>query len=331
MVPELASRAGFVSDLFDALERRWESHAAHRLVADGLVAVFLVTLLFIELGRRGLLPAALAPAVPQSHFHAVQVAFYLLLGYEVVGLVFGLARSVANAAGKQFEIFSLILLRQSFETFGHLDEPLVWSEVRLAVPEMLANGAGALVIFVLLGFYYRLQRHQPLSPDARDRQSFIAAKKAIALVLLVLFVGGAAWTLGGQLTQGHVAPPFFEALYTLLIFADILVVLRPGWSGPRRRAPRATDGGAHGEPHCTSRGRSLSEVKLRSEVAVWAPSSDRRSSAITPASSHSPLVTSVRSSAMWASRFWCSWRCEGSDAYDAASMSSSSPAKWAAL
>lgn len=225
MVPELATRTGPVSDLFDALERRWESHAARRLVADGLVAVFLVTLLFIELGRRGLLPAALAPALPQSHFHAVQVAFYLLLGYEVVGLVFGLARSVANAAGKQFEIFSLILLRQSFETFGHLDEPLVWSEVRLAVPEMLANGAGALVIFVLLGFYYRLQRHQPLSLDARDRQSFIAAKKAIALVLLVLFLGGAAWTLGGQLTHGHVAPPFFEALYTLLIFADILVVL----------------------------------------------------------------------------------------------------------
>ena len=94
-------RAGFASAIFDALERRWESHAARRLVADGLVVVFVVTLLVIELGRRGLLPAALAPEQPQSHFHAVQVAFYLLLGYEVIGLVFGLARSVANAAGKQ--------------------------------------------------------------------------------------------------------------------------------------------------------------------------------------------------------------------------------------
>ncbi len=224
MVPELALRAGFVSAIFDALERRWESPAARRLVADGLVAVFLVTLLLVELGRRGLLPAALAPELPQNHFHAVQVAFYLLLGYEVLGLVFGLARSVANAAGKQFEIFSLILLRQSFEIFGHLDEPLVWSEVRVAVPEMLADCAGALVIFVLLGFYYRLQRHQPLSPDTRDRQSFIAAKKAIALLLLALFVGGAGWALVSQLAFGRKVP-FFETLYTLLIFADILVVL----------------------------------------------------------------------------------------------------------
>ncbi|HEY6106797.1 MAG TPA: hypothetical protein VIV59_12490, partial [Anaeromyxobacteraceae bacterium] len=96
--------------LFDWLEQRWESPAARRFVAAGLVAAFLATLLAVELGRRGVLPAGLSAAAGSNHFHAVQVAFYLLLAYEVLGLVFGLARSVSNATGKQLEIFSLILL-----------------------------------------------------------------------------------------------------------------------------------------------------------------------------------------------------------------------------
>jgi hypothetical protein len=220
-----APRTPLASALFDAVEARWESATARRLVADGLVFVFLASLLHVELARRGLLPAALAPRHPRNHFHAVQVAFYLLLGYEVVGLIFGLARSVANAAGKQFEIFSLILLRQSFEAFGDLQEPIVWGEVRGTVLEMLANCAGAIVIFLLLGLYYRLQRHQPLSGDAKDRQSFIHAKKAVALALLVLFGAGAGWTALTALVLRRPWPAFFETLYTLLIFADILVVL----------------------------------------------------------------------------------------------------------
>jgi hypothetical protein len=218
------SPAATTSALFDRLEAGWQSAAARRLVADSLVGIFLVALVAIELARRGVLPGALVHVVPTNHFYAVEIAFYLLLAYEVVGLVFAIARSVANAAGKQFEIFSLILLRQSFEAFGQLPEPLTWHEVSPTALQMLCDSAGALGIFVVLGFYYRLQRHRPLSSDTRDRDSFIAAKKLIALVLLVVFA-----VLGTRAAMGQVLfrerHRFFETLYTILIFADILVVL----------------------------------------------------------------------------------------------------------
>jgi hypothetical protein len=69
-----------------------------------LVVGFLLGLAVIELGRHGLLPESLAASVPSSHFPAIELAFYLLLSFEVVGLVFAISHSVSNAAGKQLEI-----------------------------------------------------------------------------------------------------------------------------------------------------------------------------------------------------------------------------------
>ena len=210
--------------LFDWLESRWESATMRRIVASLLVVIFLAGLAVIELARRDMLPQRIGAGVPLSHFRAIELAFYLLLSYEVVGLVFGIARSVSNAAGKQLEIFSLILLRHSFEVFSALDEPLHWTQVKGRVLEMLSDGTGALAIFVVLGLYYRLQRHRAATSDPGDRRTFINAKKVIALILLGVFaaVGGRS-ILSHFLFRGGYA--FFEEFYTLLIFADILIVL----------------------------------------------------------------------------------------------------------
>jgi hypothetical protein len=206
-----------VTNAFDWLEKLWEGVRARRAVATVLVAAFAAALVAIEAARRGLLPAGWP--VPTSHFRAVELALWLLLAFEVVGLVFGLARSVASAAGKQFEIFSLILLRHSFEELGHLKEPLVWDDASSAALRMLANGFGALLIFVVLGFYYGAQRHHPLSEDAGDTRRFIAAKKAIALGLLATFAAIAGRSLASE------RPDFFESFYTVLVFADVFLVL----------------------------------------------------------------------------------------------------------
>jgi len=215
---------GLASSVFDRLEALFHGRAARRMVSWLLVVSFISAIALIEMVRRGLGGSRLAAALPHNHFHAVELAFYLLLSYEVLGLVFAIAQSVSNAAGKQFEIFSLILLRRSFDAFAGIDEPVRWAQAQGAVVDMVSDALGALLLFVALGFYYRMQKHRPLSGDVQDRASFIAAKKVIALGLLAAFLllaGRSVWGLVMRL-EAH---PFFEAFYTLLIFADILVVL----------------------------------------------------------------------------------------------------------
>jgi hypothetical protein len=224
---------GRSSRVFDRLEARWNTLATQRWVAAMLTIVFLAGMLIIEANRRGWLPAAVAEHVPHKHFDAILWAFTLLLLAEVVSLVFALAKSVATAVGKQLEIMSLILVRQSFKELTKFSEPIEWNDtVRDQVLYILSDAFGALAIFAVLVLYTKLQRHQPITHDEAERTSFVAAKKLTALALLGSLVVIAAhvmwvWSLG------TVEPPvfhalsdlFFEIFYTLLIFADVLIVL----------------------------------------------------------------------------------------------------------
>jgi hypothetical protein len=195
-----------------------------------LIIVYLVSLSTIEARRLGWFPEPLASMVSPSRFLAIGIAFYLLVLAEVVGLIFGLSESVARSIGKELEILSLILLRQSFEILAEFDEPIRWttqfgkfSENRLL--ELVGDAIAALVIFVLVGYYYRTQHKQPISQDSRDQRGFIDSKKLVALLLLV---GLSFITVRGALDYlrvGGKSSMFFEDLFSLLIFSDVLIVL----------------------------------------------------------------------------------------------------------
>lgn len=207
--------------LFDTLQHQFERHATRKHIGTGLIVVFTVTLVLVEMGRQGWLPFPM----PRSHYYAIDVAFSFLLMVEVVELVFGLARSVAYALGKQIEIMSLILLRSSFKELTALPEPIDWDPENLdPILHIISDAVGALLIFVVVGVYYSVQRHRRITRNEDEQQRFVRAKKQIAMLLLIIFAGIAlyeawAWAAGQR------APAFFPALYTVLIFADVLIVL----------------------------------------------------------------------------------------------------------
>lgn len=220
-----------VEALFDRLEAVWESRTTRHALSTILILGFFGALVLIELSRQGMLDGMPGPLgqVPTNHFYAIDVAFTLFLVFELASLVFGLATSVSDALGKQFEVFSLIMLRQSFKELIYFnEEPVTWSldspASREVVQLVIADATSALLIFVAVGFFYQLQRRQRITESPGELRQFIAAKKLVSLVLLVVFVG-----MGGAAVYDLIATSgsfkFFDAFYTVLIFSDVLIVL----------------------------------------------------------------------------------------------------------
>lgn len=213
-----------VTHLFDPLHAFWERHRTQQAVATALAAVFLLSLAGIELNRHGLLPAFLAGHTPTNHFHSVSLAFSLVLTLEVVGLIFTLPCSIAKSVGKQFEILALILLRNSFKELVDLAEPVALAGHLDTAVRIGAYAVGGLLVFVILGFYYRLQINKEVIKNPASLFRYVGAKKLLALVMLSLFAGLGIFN-GWRYFSGGEMADFFPALYTLLIFADILLVL----------------------------------------------------------------------------------------------------------
>ncbi len=209
---------------FDRIEEYWESPDGQKILASFLVAFFLVAVMVIELNRRALLPSPFDRVFSRTHLAAIEQAFNLLLALEVVSLILSLVHSVSRSVGKQFEIFSLILLRGTFKNISHFDEPLLWEQVESVMVPIVASAVSALLIFVILGFFYRLQKPHPLKMRVGDKSKFILAKKAIALTLLLCFFALGFYDVWGYFAFDH-PENIFEMFYTLLIFSDVLIVL----------------------------------------------------------------------------------------------------------
>lgn len=211
--------------LFDRLEEDWEGNRGRRRNSLFLVVVFLGAVALIEASRQGWLPGLVAASIPRNHLVAIEWSFTMLLVLEAVGLTLALSKSVTISVGKQLEILSLILLRNTFKEISHLDEPLIWEQVEPALLPIVSSALSALVIFVLLGFFYRVRNNYPASVGrVENKTRFIIAKKNIALLILAGFLTiliHDAW-LFLRFSQPE---SIFEKFYTLLIFSDVLLVL----------------------------------------------------------------------------------------------------------
>lgn len=207
--------------IFDVLDEHWESTPVSKVISN-IVVVFFVAGLFV-----GLLShlELIDMGDNFSAFFAIELAFNVLLVFEVLGLIFLIPKSVADSVGKQFEIISLLLLRDAFKEFGHYLGELSWDVgFLMELLPIVSDAFGAILIFLITGLFYRAQRHRRITQNYEEQKGFVAIKKLISIYLTVSFIGLGIYDIISAY-QTHQFIYSIKLFYTLLIFTDVFILL----------------------------------------------------------------------------------------------------------
>ena len=201
------------------------------------VTGFLIHLAMIELHRLELLPLVLKDnSLLMDPITALYTPFSFILIYEVYLLIYYLPGSFSRSVAKQYEVISLIVARRIFKDINKIKLEGNWFSYeynRVLTADML----GLLFIFLLIGVFYYLQRKAPKLNLQSASARFIRFKKAMAVLLVVIFLGTCAYSFGywgwdayrfstGQITETYdLNAIFYHEFFTILILVDVLLLL----------------------------------------------------------------------------------------------------------
>ena len=213
-----------------------------RLIVQLAVAGFLVHLLLIALARMLPDPPVLLALLDRSYLSALYTPFSFILVYEVLALVLSIPESTSRSIGKQYEIVSLIIIRNTFKDVADAESVEGVSALGGAMVSVLTDMGGGLLMFGIVAVYYFVLRrldvrqvHLDEAPTALRR--FVERKKAISLLLTILLLiltlyNLERWVvdvyqvayLGTEATV-DVKTIFYLDLFTVMIFTDVLILL----------------------------------------------------------------------------------------------------------
>jgi len=195
-----------------------------------------LTLIFL----RNLYPeAALLQPLSANYLSALYTPFSVILVYEVYLLILALPLSFTNSIRKQYEIISLIIIRNVFKDismFDDFDQLLKQTDVIIQIGADLGSG---LLLFFLVGVFYHISLKRPQLSYLTDIQvnKFIYLKERIAVLLLFIFVSltiYSVYSLGDGVYRLiyfeesfslDLSVIFFVEFYTVMIFSDVVIFI----------------------------------------------------------------------------------------------------------
>ena len=166
-----------------------------------------------------------------SYLDALYTPFSIILAYEVYELIRAIPESFSVAIVKQFEVMSLLVVRDIFKNLADVEATrgtAVDSDVAL-----IALEAVAFLILFTTALYFRSMTLNPKQLDESDESvaKFVDQKKTLACALTGVYVllaiySFTTWSLSTVDGEGDLSRTvFFLDFFTFLILSDIVILL----------------------------------------------------------------------------------------------------------
>jgi len=162
---------------------------------------------------------------------ALYTPFSFILVYEAFLLIYYFPRSFTTSIGKEYEIISLVLIRNIFEDIPKLDIKLgiLNPQSLLLLYDLIA----ILIIFFLIYLFKKTIKSIPKREANKNLVRFISYKKILSIVLvpILLFLCCSNlfdWTysvfINDEIVK-NINAVFFIDFFTILILVDVFILL----------------------------------------------------------------------------------------------------------
>jgi hypothetical protein len=219
-----------VSEFHELVLGQSTDKVLRELAINFAIAGFFVHLFFCLLYDLGSLESIELIPFIDSYLDALYTPFSIILAYEVYELIRAIPESFSNSIGKQFEVVTLLVVRDIFKNLSDIgvSDAGIDSDIAFIAMEGL--------VFVLLfatSLYFRSQTVVSVDISQQDDsiQAFVLQKKNLACGLVIIYVLVAmysftSWSMGvldGETSLSRSV--FFSDFFTWLIVSDIIILL----------------------------------------------------------------------------------------------------------
>lgn len=198
---------------------------------------FFIHLILIYLSKFGFISALPASELFKNPISAIYTPFSFILIYEVYLLIYYLPKSFTTYITKQYEIITLIIIRNLFKDLSALELSSNWFDIKGDL-QFTYDILASVILFYLI-FQFQKQGMLKAPPQNYSNPKivrFIQRKKLIAVILVPIFFTLALitlfnWTSGISFSANDypsfekINNLFFDEFFTILILVDVILLL----------------------------------------------------------------------------------------------------------
>lgn len=214
--------------------KKREFQAEYLVVLISLVGLFGHLLIIFLINNVSVLKS-FEGSFGETYLSAINTPFTFILYYEIFLFLFYLPKSLLASIGKQYEIISLLILRNVFKDLSSLQNFSFSLNFGDPLIRLLTDMFGGLLLFGLVVMFYKWSVGIDTKVDMDVKVGFVKIKKFISLILSftlallflsnvfrvlnIIYVGNTLEFVTGLTFD------FYKQFFIVLIFADVIILI----------------------------------------------------------------------------------------------------------